>query len=51
MDFYRVLGIARNATQKEINEAWRREALKNHPDRCATGCYLARHLVCVAFNG
>jgi molecular chaperone DnaJ len=33
MDFYRVLGIARDASQQEIKEAWRREALKNHPDR------------------
>ncbi|CAL8471557.1 g11099 [Coccomyxa elongata] len=33
MDFYRILGINREASQQEVKDAWRREALKNHPDR------------------
>lgn len=33
MDFYRILGVNRNASQQEVKDAWRREALKNHPDR------------------
>ncbi len=34
MDFYRILGINRDASQQDVKDAWRREALKNHPDRC-----------------
>ncbi|EIE21932.1 DnaJ-domain-containing protein [Coccomyxa subellipsoidea C-169] len=33
MDFYRILGVKRGASQQEVKDAWRREALKNHPDR------------------
>lgn len=35
MDFYSVLGVSRDASEREIKDAWRREALKNHPDRLA----------------
>jgi curved DNA-binding protein CbpA len=35
MDFYRVLGIARDASQSDVKDAWRREVLKCHPDRYA----------------
>jgi molecular chaperone DnaJ len=38
MDFYRILGVSRNASQQEVKDAWRREALKNHPDR-----YMSSH--------
>ncbi len=33
MDYYRILGIPRNATEAEIKSAFRKLALKYHPDR------------------
>ena len=32
-DYYKVLGLTKNATQEEIHKAYRRLALKHHPDR------------------
>ena len=32
-DFYKVLGIAKGATEEEIKKAYRKMALKNHPDK------------------
>ena len=33
VDYYAVLGVARNATAEEIRQAFRQQALLNHPDR------------------
>jgi len=33
-DYYKILGLNRNASDEEIKKAFRRLALKYHPDRC-----------------
>jgi len=32
-DYYEILGVGRNSTQREIKEAYRKLAFQNHPDR------------------
>jgi molecular chaperone DnaJ len=32
-DYYEVLGLARNASEADIKKAYRRQAMKHHPDR------------------
>ena len=32
-DYYQTLGVAKNATQQEIKSAYRKVAMKYHPDK------------------
>ena len=36
-NYYEVLGVASNTTLKDINSAYKRLALKHHPDKAAGG--------------
>ena len=32
-DYYEVLGVARDASDEDLKKAYRRSAMKHHPDR------------------
>ena len=36
MEYYNILGVQKNATDSDIKKAYRKLALKNHPDRGGT---------------
>ena len=44
MDYYQVLRVARDAPENEIKAAFRKIALKYHPDRLPIKSYLATEL-------
>ena len=33
MDYYNSLGVSRNATDKEIKSAYKKQSMQHHPDR------------------
>ncbi|GAB4858025.1 hypothetical protein Ancab_015928 [Ancistrocladus abbreviatus] len=50
VDHYKVLGLGKNATKEEIKEAFRRLALKFHPDKHAQANKSAREDATVKFK-
>ncbi|XP_015117799.1 dnaJ homolog subfamily C member 7 [Diachasma alloeum] len=38
-DYYKIIGVSRNASQEDIKKAYRQQALLHHPDRHATATH------------
>ena len=49
-DYYKTLGIAKGATEDEIKKAYRKMALKYHPDKNKEAGAEARFKVCECFK-
>ena len=37
MDYYTTLGVNRNASESEIKQAYKKQAMKHHPDKGGDG--------------
>ena len=42
-DYYAVLGLSRDATEQEINRAWRKAVLLHHPDKRTSATNSSSH--------
>ena len=57
-DYYKILGVSKNATESEIKKAYRRESLIHHPDKVCYGRFRrpsarrarAEYLMCSIFG-
>ena len=42
-DFYKILGVDRQADERTLKKAYRREAMKHHPDKGGSGVVLKEY--------